>query len=244
MWEALLGAGTKLLGGLMGSSAARDANAQQMQIANANIDLQREFAQSGIQWRAEDARKAGINPLAALGAQLHNFSPISVGTTADTSMASAVSSMGQDIGRAVNATRAAPERAAALDLTKTQLEGAKLDNDLKRTTLASSMQRLKQQQNPPLPTTEKVTDYKMFGRDIKANPSFSDAQKIQNRLGEPAEWPYFPVVAAADAWNNLPSGADWWKSTDVYAAGQAMMRDQPRKTWRLRMPGRSTMGRW
>lgn len=38
-----------------------------------NIDMQKQFAQMGIQWTAEDARKAGINPLAAIGHP--SFSP-------------------------------------------------------------------------------------------------------------------------------------------------------------------------
>lgn len=48
--------------------AQRDANAR-IDYANAqNNATQREFAQNGIQWKVEDAKKAGIHPLYALGA--------------------------------------------------------------------------------------------------------------------------------------------------------------------------------
>lgn len=46
----------------------------------ANVLLQKEFAQKGIQWRVADAKKAGISPLAALGAQLHSAAPTYVGS--------------------------------------------------------------------------------------------------------------------------------------------------------------------
>lgn len=44
-----------------------------------NADLQKTFAKMGVQWRVNDAKKAGIHPLAALGAQTFSGSPISVG---------------------------------------------------------------------------------------------------------------------------------------------------------------------
>lgn len=85
-----IGVGAKFLG------AKKDhENAQN--IANQNIALQKEFAQSGIQWKVEDAKKAGIHPLFALGANTHSFSPVSVGSNYQ----GAFSDMGADISRAI-----------------------------------------------------------------------------------------------------------------------------------------------
>lgn len=42
-------------------------------------DLQKEFAKKSVQWRVQDARKAGINPLAALGVTPYNYKPHFVG---------------------------------------------------------------------------------------------------------------------------------------------------------------------
>lgn len=42
--------------------------------------MQYDFAKQGIQWRANDARAAGIHPLAAMGASLNSASPVSVGS--------------------------------------------------------------------------------------------------------------------------------------------------------------------
>lgn len=36
--------------------------------AKENIKLQKQFAQTGIQWKVADAKKAGIHPVYALGA--------------------------------------------------------------------------------------------------------------------------------------------------------------------------------
>lgn len=66
--------------------------------ADQNIALQREFAQKGIQWKVADAKKAGVHPLYALGAQTHSFSPVSVGD-----VAGALSDAGQHLGRAIDA---------------------------------------------------------------------------------------------------------------------------------------------
>lgn len=52
-----------------------------------NNQLQYDFAQKGIQWRVNDAKKAGIHPLAALGANTNSPSfagqPVSGSTTGD-----------------------------------------------------------------------------------------------------------------------------------------------------------------
>lgn len=146
MLGALIEAGSSLLGGLLNRSSAQDANKQQMAIAQQNIALQKEFAQNGIQWKAADAAKAGIHPLYALGANTVSFSPVSVGSTADSSMGNAVASAGQDIGRAMAASSSEKTRAAAT-LTALQLERGALENELLRSQIA----RMKGQIGPGMP---------------------------------------------------------------------------------------------
>lgn len=53
-------------------------NNQRRNLRNAEeqIKLQREFAQNGIQWRVADAKKAGIHPLYALGANTATYTPV------------------------------------------------------------------------------------------------------------------------------------------------------------------------
>lgn len=56
----LIGAGLEFGGGMM----TNNANAQN---AQAMIDFQRQVLKKQIQWRVEDMKKAGINPLLAVG---------------------------------------------------------------------------------------------------------------------------------------------------------------------------------
>lgn len=152
MWGSLVSAGANLLGGLLGRSDAKDAREQSNALAEKNIALQREFAQSGIQWRVEDAKKAGIHPIYALGGSGASFSPVSANFTADTSLPNAMAAAGQDIGRAINATRTEKDRMGAFQKTAQalSLEKAGLENELLRTEIASKTGRLRQAANPPM----------------------------------------------------------------------------------------------
>lgn len=131
---SLIGAGSSLVGGLMGRDANRDHNAQAAAQAAANMAMQREFAQNGIRWKVEDAKAAGIHPLYALGASTPSFSPVSLGTAPDQSMSTAMADMGQNISRAVSSTRTAPEKELAtiqLAQARAQLDGSVIDNQIK-----------------------------------------------------------------------------------------------------------------
>lgn len=75
-----------LAGGLIGRSGAQDA-------AEAQDKFQRNF----VQIRAKDARKAGIHPLAALGASAPAYTPVNTASA----LADGVAAAAGDIGRAV-----------------------------------------------------------------------------------------------------------------------------------------------
>lgn len=157
---ALIGAGASiagnLLGGLMGQSSASSARSHAEEMFEKNVQLQKEFAQTGIRWKVEDARLAGVHPLYALGAQTHSFSPIAINSPADNSMANAVSNIGQDVSRAVNQTRTGSERQTAYvtALQGLQLEKGRVDLDIAKTELASRIARLNQQSGPGLPSAQ------------------------------------------------------------------------------------------
>jgi len=69
---------------------------------------QKQFAQHGIRWKVEDAIKAGLHPLAALGVQTASFSPVSVGNPVSdiTNMAS----MGQNLFSSLTSGASAEEK--------------------------------------------------------------------------------------------------------------------------------------
>ena len=65
-----------VIGGSIGGSIEQGfRDKQQRQRLTDERNFQREFAQNSIQWRAADAKKAGVHPLAALGASTHSPSP-------------------------------------------------------------------------------------------------------------------------------------------------------------------------
>lgn len=184
---AVIGAGASLIGGLLGRRSTKKANDQ-------NIAMQREFAQNSIRWRVEDAKRAGIHPAFALGAPTMSFAPSSVG---DSSMPAALAAMGQDISRAVDVTRTAPERFDAKVQALT-LQRMGLENDL----LASQIRKINQVGAGPamaggamlidgqgdLAVVETPPTHTPFLINTKGDKlitgASSDAQTYENRYGD------------------------------------------------------------
>jgi len=165
----LISAGASLLGSKMTADAQNKAarlnaivqaqenaanRAWNEQMFDKQTALQREFAQSGIQWRAADARAAGIHPLAALGAQTQSFSA-SVGQSnpststpfAGASMGSGVAAAGADIARALSATRTEDARTEAYNKSVQDLTLQKMG--FENALLASQIAKVNQPGTPP-----------------------------------------------------------------------------------------------
>jgi len=182
MLGAILGAAGTVASSLLGKSAADRQAAMQMK-----------FAKNAIQWKTADAVKAGLHPLAALGANTMSYSPVSVGVPD-------LGAMGQDVGRAITATQNGSERSAdqvSRQLAPLQLERAGLENDLLRTQIASENAKLRGQIGPPMPTdgnpslvidgqgNTRRPPVKAFGLTINPKSSESSAQEGENEYGEP-----------------------------------------------------------
>lgn len=123
--EAITAVGN-IAGGLINAEAAEDASKKDWKRT-------KETLQNQIQWRVDDAVKAGLHPLVGAGISPSSGPPPA--TVGD--LGSAVSDMGNNIGRAVDsymdpaakvAAKAAlldlEQRQANIDLTKAQLAGA------------------------------------------------------------------------------------------------------------------------
>lgn len=183
MWGQIIGAGISAASSLFG--------------AKSNEKLQKDFAQKGIQWKVADAKKAGIHPLAALGASTHSFAPNNVG--------SELASAGQDLGRAIDAERTKSERvdgytAQARNLA---LQKAGLENDILRTELASRVARVRQAGQPPARPTVDPNQHLIPGQ--------GDSPGIKDKALERAGWnnanPHAEAGAISDiGFSKTPTG--------------------------------------
>lgn len=198
--KGVFDAGKNIIGGvtgLLGEAApaisyygnAQTAAMNQEQFEK-NLLFQQQMATQGIRWRVNDAVKAGLHPLAALGAQVGLPSPV---ITGDTSTGTAMAQLGQDLSRAMHSTRTADERSKAFaDL---QLENQSLQNDLLRTQIASQVAKVSQAGgNPPMPSIGEVVDPSRRTAAIPGQPhterAISPANKLfLNRDGTVTNWP-------------------------------------------------------
>lgn len=205
-----ISAGANLIGGLIGSSNTAKANAAAAQQAALNRQMQEDFAQRGIRWKVQDAKAAGIHPLYALGANTATYSPVSLGVTADTSLPNAIANMGQDMSRAVNATRTAPERQDAFTQTVQALTVQKMG--LENEVLASQIAKLRASANPPMPTvgplppigeSAKQDDRPLLqfgGQRIRTDPLTSNFDEFSKRYGDEGfpQWVIAPGIMFRD----------------------------------------------
>lgn len=217
----------KVVGGVMDSLGARSRQQSAENIAQQNMNMQRDFAQMGVRWRVDDAKAAGIHPLAALGAQTQSFSPVQLGDTGSTNWSSALSGlgldkMGQNTDRAERATQTVAQRDAAV-ASKLELQGKSLDNEFKRLGLASAAQRMSANNNPPMPDSMepfKVPENKkseerpplmMFGKRWMTNPNTSPMKAWEDQYGDegPVAWTMPLVIGANDAVYNAGRASNW-----------------------------------
>lgn len=177
-------------GGIVGKIL--DYNASK-KAAKMNYKMQKEFAQHGIRWKVEDAKAAGLHPLAALGVQMSGYNPVS--------SSSNFGDMGQDIGRAIDATRTGPERdEASGTLGKLALERAGLQNDLLRAQIA----KLNQAGQPPArPTTDERF---MVGGSAVPGTLVQD-QPLKRVVTDPTKPGQDPGSVSDVAWTRHPDGS-------------------------------------
>lgn len=114
------------------ADAERD-RALQLQLREQDIALQREFAQNGIRWRVDDAKAAGLHPLAALGASGSSYSPTSVMLDPLPSEKPWQATLGQNIRSSIM-SRLDP---ISLALSMKSIERAGLENDLLKLQIAN-----------------------------------------------------------------------------------------------------------
>lgn len=193
MWAELAGAAGSLIGAGLNYDTQQD-----------NIELQKQFAKQGIQWKVADAQKAGVHPLYALGAQTHSFSPIATGD-----VGSGLAAAGQDIGRAIDASRTPDQKidAYTASLRALQLEKGGLENEVLRSQLA----RLNS--SPVSAGMASATDpFTMSGQADTARIQDKPLPRVNAMPGMP--WAEPGAITGA-GWENTPTGIAPVPSKDV-----------------------------
>lgn len=211
----MISAGGRVLGGFLDRDTANKNRDQEYRLAQQNMAMQKQFAQEGIRWKVADAKEAGIHPLYALGANTTSFSPVSISGGSASNWSDTLGSMGQDISRAVNATRTQGERETGMQemLHRTQIEGARLDNDIKKTELASRIQKLRQAGSGPgipgvVPEADKYEDRPRLvsaGQGITTDPYSANAEDFEKRYGDIAQ----ELAGAVNMWQDYKATTGW-----------------------------------
>lgn len=167
MWEA----GGLIAAAIIGAAGGYFASQQSPSAAGhkdqaKNRDLQKRFAQKGVQWRVKDAKKAGIHPLAALGANTISYQPQSVfGGGDNTDWASIAGDFGQNISRAMSKIQTWQEREAGNVQQELEAE------NLKQAKLATKGMELEYQQKvneaamPPMGNSPAANALGVVGQD-------------------------------------------------------------------------------
>lgn len=151
VWPAIIGAAATIGGSII---ASRSAAKSQEKTNEANIaqqvldrEYQKEFAQSGIQWRVKDAQDAGVHPLYSLGASIPTFSPVSQNQVAPPGIRTGIGKAGQDISRAVAATSTEAQRYTSSRMAELAVQRGQLENE----NLRLQNRRLTAQVGPAFP---------------------------------------------------------------------------------------------
>lgn len=142
----LIGGVTDLIGGHQSRKTARQINDQ-------NNAMQREFAQHGIRWKVEDAEKAGVHPLFALGAQTTGYTPSSVVPDY-----SDYGRAGEKLGNAVSKALD-PDQRELTAATRREIDSRTNANDAQASMYRSqAMLNLREFETPPFPPTGRDAD--------------------------------------------------------------------------------------
>lgn len=172
-----------------------------------NIAAQERAAQNAIQWRVQDAIKAGVHPVYAMGNPGIATSPTGAFTSPQSAAAppnlvapqvsgsagdaSFVAHMGQAIGRAVGAMQTKEERvyaktqvALATARDKLSLERGMLENDLIRSEIARNNRA--DQAGPPAPSVAAVPEFSMGNSPRSARVDPRPATPTVNAPGVPS----------------------------------------------------------
>lgn len=261
----LIGAGLNFFNASQNRKAQEEANRQnialqretnQLMLADKERDraLQYDFAQQGVQWRAADALAAGIHPIYALGSSGASYSPsaISLGTARVDPETMDLGSMGQDISRAISATKSQTDRDVAFNesVRKLSLTKMGLENELLSTQIAKQRGQI----GPPMPVSQtsstsraypegfvgpippfasdkpgEIPDLRLGGPQIRADNTVANMEEFEKRYGD--EGPHTWVLPPWIMWRDMMHHNAIPQRVDAMARRMEGSRDRYYREW-------------
>lgn len=183
---SLITAGSNFLGSRMDDRSAQgmsdDDRRFQYKMWKRNRDEQRIFAQNTLQWRTDDARRAGLHPLAAMGLSSSSFSPVMGGGSGGvmSSRGDAVRAAGAQIAQMVADQKESESR------TKLNTAQANLLEQQARDSAVARVNQLpvKDIFDPKFVRQQMTPGVSVGGIDVRTSPFSADAQTYEDRYGE------------------------------------------------------------
>lgn len=121
----LVGAGLGYASDKASSQAQSNYN-QQMSFAQSQAQFQQDYARNVMQWRVDDAKKAGVHPMAALGVSNPSYSPVSSPSapapTDYNALFDTATTFGQNLNRASFQAKTQQQQLAAIGLVNRNME--------------------------------------------------------------------------------------------------------------------------
>lgn len=224
-----IAAGASILGSALGYKSTKDSQKIYDKAAKANIQYQKEFAQHGLRWRVDDAKAAGIHPLAAMGASTAQFTPQINTDRPEFDFQRA----GQDLGRAITANWTKPER----KLHNENLRIRSLQGDILALQKQGLALDLEERYNKPFPEVNStqsnksdkmgiITETDLGSYQHEPHP-YSDSLGIKAAVGPYGQYKvnrrgiveYMPDTDVID-WvsESIPAAMRYWSNEAKYAA--------------------------
>lgn len=229
-----------------------------------NYIRQKEFAQHGIQWKADDARAAGLHPVFAMGGATTPYAPsstINPPAMGEDHVGTALARMGQDVSRSVAATQTAQmklRQELENDLLKAQIDKTRREAGLPPLYGVGTNRLGDSQVGPGMPEA-RPGDGVILGADRSSvQPSTgmsADSQDLSRAASDPSPFSERFVVKGADGQDvviRLPSGGKGTPTESLeslsespliaWAILQDNLRENPNLLYELRhaIPG----GQW
>lgn len=236
-WGALgMGVAGALAGGFLGGG--NDGKKMQREA----WDRQEMWMQNQLGWRVQDAVRAGVHPLAAIGSNLSPPTPATVIGGEGSNLGGDLAQMGQGVGRALSAGMSEDAKyettLRSLQIERGELENAKLRFDLQQmhTQAGNPPGLVVSPQDQPLGFASGTRGHfspSNYPVSVQSLPPMADAAGLKLSPSEqfssvPGQPSFQPSSNPASRWMDLPAGGkaampgEAWQIDEAGAPGYVM----------------------